>query len=332
MYSLREWQRGGLHTWVQRYGFKMLWSPEMTARLHVLLASPVGCCLILSLLLRCMHSEGRMRSRYQIIQRCFPQKLPAVKPLVCLLHEKVILYLWTSVPYQWMSFFPLPCYCVCSLSVTAALAASGERRMRRMKSEKVNPNSPKEWAKRLNQDITTQRGWPWIQGEAAHGKSFSWGKVRPPEPKVCHHHGWNRSSRHHFKREEKEQPQAHRVLASLWRRINQIALCDVDSCPLGAGLWQVLISCRALICHQPGITFNHWWPGLHLDWQVGGGKHTTPLPWFKSLEPSCPPWALKFIKHVSIKTHRGLHSGRCMRSWGVCPSLDWLRKEISLTQ
>lgn len=45
--------------------------------------------------------------------------------------------------------------------------------MRRMKkSEKVNPNSPKVWAKGLDQGITAQWGWPWSQGEAAHGTSL----------------------------------------------------------------------------------------------------------------------------------------------------------------
>lgn len=39
-----------------------------------------------------------------------------LKPLVSLLHEKVRLYLWTSVLYLLMSFFPLPCHGVCSIT------------------------------------------------------------------------------------------------------------------------------------------------------------------------------------------------------------------------
>lgn len=81
-------------------------------------------------------------------------------------------------------------------------------RMRRMKnSEKVNPTSPKAWAKRLHQGISAQWNWPWSQGEASQGTSLPrWGKVRPPEAKICHHHNWSRAWRHHLEAGEEEQP------------------------------------------------------------------------------------------------------------------------------
>lgn len=64
------------------------------------------------------------------------------------MHEKVRLYLQRSAPYLLTSFFP--CHAIVFAlwpSVTAALAAWGMR----MKSEKVNPNPPKVWAKGPNQ-------------------------------------------------------------------------------------------------------------------------------------------------------------------------------------
>lgn len=88
---------------------------------------------------------------------------------------------------------------------------------------------------------------------------------------------------------EKEQPRAHSVLASLQRAISQIAFLwcghlSAGSCPATA-----LISCKVLNCHQPGATFNHCCPGLRLNWQLGCGKQSMPLPQFESLELSSPP-------------------------------------------
>lgn len=85
-----------------------------------------------------------------------------------------------------MCFFP--CMPLCLLSITAALAGSGERRMRRMKSsEKVNPTSPEVWAKRLSQGITAQ--WSWLWGRMRQPTDITpRGKMRPPEAKVCQHH------------------------------------------------------------------------------------------------------------------------------------------------
>lgn len=87
---------------------------------------------------------------------------------------------------------------------------------------------------------------------------------------------------------EREQPLSHSALASLWRTISQIAFLWYGHLSTGSCLATALISCKALNRHQPGTTFNHCWPALHLDWQLGGGKQSTSLPQFKSLELSSP--------------------------------------------
>lgn len=77
--------------------------------------------------------------------------------------------------------------------------------------------------------------------------------------------------------------------APLHTAISQIAFLRCGHLSTGSCLTTTLISCKALNNHQLGATFNHCWPGLHLDWQLEGGRQSISLPWFKSPELPSPP-------------------------------------------
>lgn len=199
-----------------------------------------------------------------------------------------------------MSFFPCGAI-VFALwpSITAALAAWSMRRMK--KSEKVNPNSRKVWAKEPNQG----KAWASLHAGAGPGARVRqpMGHCSPAEEECGHQQQKFPTVTAEMELRgttseagEKEQPLAHSVLASLWRTISQIAFLWCGHLSAGSCLATALISRKALNCYQPGKTFSHCWPGLHLDWQLGGGRQSVALPQFKSLELSSPPQGSEVYK------------------------------------
>lgn len=136
MYSPKEWQRGGLHMWVQRHRFEVLWSPERKARLHLLLAlSAVTFSLSCSGMCALRGGwEASIKSCTGVFHKSYQQWNLCQS---CAWKSEIVVMKDCPLPAKWPVFSAAFVFAVC-LSVTAALAASG---VRRMKKESVNPNT-----------------------------------------------------------------------------------------------------------------------------------------------------------------------------------------------
>lgn len=243
MDSLREWQRGALHTWVQRYGFKKLWS-ERRARLHVLFTRPVGSDFVSPAQVYSLwgEDEKQVSNNWKVFSTEAACSQTSCQSFTW--KSEIVFMDISPIPHV---LFSLPCHYVCWASLLLWQAQvregwGGWRAVRRWTQPHLKYGPRGSARASLPSGAGCGAGWGSPRTSLPEEK---WGHQRQKFASITTEAELQGTT---LKTREKEQPLGHSVLASLWRRAD--CLCDVDICPLGAGLWQSLISCRALIHHS----------------------------------------------------------------------------------